>query len=69
VSWEKQKEHEEASNKVVEQVRKLVRKFNLKKLQYEKNELRFLGMIFSVEGIIKPNQEKFYNYYCVIINL
>jgi len=57
VSGETQKEHEEALNKVVEQARKLNIKFNLKKLQFEVNEVRFLGMIFSEKGI-KPDPDR-----------
>jgi len=56
VSGETQKEHEEALNKVVEQARKLNIKFNLKKLQFEVNEVRFLDMIFSEKGI-KPDTD------------
>jgi len=59
VSGKTQKEHEEALNKVVEQARKLNIKFNLKKLQFEKNEIRFLGMIFSEKGIkLDPERVK-----------
>lgn len=57
MSGETQKEHEEALNKVVEQARKLNIKFNLKKLQFEVNEVRFLGMIFSEKGI-KPDPDR-----------
>jgi len=57
VSGETQKEHEEALSKVVEQARKLNIKFNLKKLQFEVNEVRFLGMIFSEKGI-KPDPDR-----------
>lgn len=59
MSGKTQKEHEEALNKVVEQARKLNIKFNLKKLQFEKNEIRFLGMIFSEKGIkLDPERVK-----------
>lgn len=59
MSGKTQKEHEEALNKVVEQTRKLNIKFNLKKLQFEKNEIRFLGMIFSEKGIkLDPERVK-----------
>jgi len=47
ISGETQQEHDEALKQVVKRARKLNIKFNLNKLQYEKNEVRFLGMIFS----------------------
>ncbi|KAF0710957.1 Uncharacterized protein FWK35_00037749, partial [Aphis craccivora] len=51
ISGNTQQEHDEALKQVVNQARKLNIKFNLNKLQYEKSEVRFLGMIFSEQGI------------------
>ncbi|KAL4098106.1 hypothetical protein QTP88_022775 [Uroleucon formosanum] len=57
ISGETQQEHDEALKQVVKQARKLNIKFNLKKLQYEKSEVRFLGMVFSEHGIA-PDPER-----------
>lgn len=57
INGETQQEHDEALKQVVKQARKLNIKFNLNKLQYEKSEVPFLGMIFSKHGIA-PDPER-----------
>lgn len=57
ISGETQQEHDEALKQVVKQARKLNIKFNLNKLQYEKNEVKFLGMVFNEKGIT-PDPER-----------
>lgn len=54
---ERQQEHDEAFKKMIEQARKINIKFNPKKLQFEKCEVKYLEMMLNKKGIT-PDPER-----------
>lgn len=50
-------EHDEALEKVIQTAKKLSIKFNPAKLQFQKNQIKYLGFNFSKKGV-EPDEER-----------
>lgn len=51
-------QHERIMNKIIKRPKKYNIKFNIIKLQYLKNEVRFMGLIFIKQGICSDAERK-----------